>query len=88
MDVCYSTYSQVLLQFSEHHSLDELFARSKCVWTPSYVTLGAFMDVCAQTRDSKRAEELWDLLVKDYRVDPTIIAYTALAKVHHMWTSC
>lgn len=49
---------------------------------PNEVTLGDLINAAASSFDFKRADQLWDKLVKQHRIIPNVICYVGKAKVH------
>lgn len=82
--ISYGSFALVLQTCSRPVEVDELLTNSSRagLWQPDNVDLGALVNAAGEQRDWRRAEVLWERLVREHNVRPNLIAYVARSKVH------
>jgi len=83
-EISYSTFLLVLAVHRMPERVDELLAEAvrRTLLKPNYILLGGLVNVAAEHRDWRRAEELWHVLVDQLGVVANGLAYGARAKAH------
>lgn len=84
-EVEYTPFVNVLAWNNLHGKVDELLRSSSLIgWSPNEVTLGGLINICAETYNAERAEDLWRIFTQTYAVTPHVLAHRARAKAHIM----
>lgn len=80
--LAYEAFVLVLAVYRLPQRVDKMLSESTSVWQPSHACLGALVNVAAEQRDWRRAEELWKRFVVEFHVEPGGIEYGCRAKAH------
>ena len=84
--ISYTAWLSLLERQGRHgdvdHLLHQLGGYSKTNIKLDEVVLGDLISCATRSRDAKRADKIWQILVGRYKVKPSFLAYTTYAQAH------